>query len=227
MRNKIDLTVHKYGMLTVLSFVRTGNNYQNYWLCRCDCGSNHTVVSGALRNGNTKSCGCYGKECTSKRMTTHGETKGKAGQKKDYHKLYGVWCSIKSRCYSPSNHAYARYGGRGISMEIKWKNSFPLFKEWSLSNGWEEGLHIDRIDNDGSYSPENCRFVTPKINANNMSTNRPIEFNGEIKSVKEWADELGIKYQTLYCRVFEKNYPIEKAMNSHLYKTNGIEIKET
>ena len=84
-----------------------------------------------------------------------------------HHKLYRLWKNIKSRCYNPNFAKYEDYGGRGIRVSIKWKDNFVRFYNWAMANGWEEGLEIDREDNDGNYHPDNCRFVTHQVNCNN------------------------------------------------------------
>ena len=87
-------------------------------------------------------------------------------------KVYGLWCGIKGRCFNKKNPAYKNYGYRGISMCREWADSYLLFKEWCLSNGYKEGLEIDREDNDKGYSPDNCRFVTRAVNARNKRQNK-------------------------------------------------------
>ncbi|NOR27639.1 MAG: AP2 domain-containing protein [Lutibacter sp.] len=130
-------------------------------LCKCDCGVVKEFLLSNLRNGHTKSCGCLNKELIKERSFKHGCS--------GYNKipLYSVWTSMKQRCYNKKDKSYHNYGGRGISICTEWMNDFKLFYDWSLINGYKKGLQIDREDNDGDYTPNNCRFVTVQINVLN------------------------------------------------------------
>lgn len=114
-------------------------------------------------------------------------------------RLYGIWKKMRDRCYSPNNPKYYRYGGRGIVICDEWSD-FAVFREWALSNGYSDELSIDRIDNDGNYEPTNCRWATAKEQANNRGQRvdaQIVTWNGETRSIKEWAAILGIKHKTL------------------------------
>ena len=152
-----DLTGKKFGRLTVL---RKADNKGHgiEWLCQCDCGNQTVVRSDRLVTGHCTSCGCYSKEL--KRNYSHGMYKTP---------LYKVWCSMKQRCNSPKFKQYKDYGGRGIKICDEWndKHGFTKFSKWALSHGYEHGLEIDRIDNNGNYEPSNCRFVTHRENMQN------------------------------------------------------------
>jgi len=115
-------------------------------------------------------------------------------------KLEQMYYGIKQRCYNKNRKAYPRYGGRGIVISPEWKH-FREFEKWAIENGYHPGLDIDRIDNNGNYTPDNCRFVTHKKNCNNRSNCKYITFNGETKTVAEWADEYKIRPATLYKRL--------------------------
>ena len=117
-----------------------------------------------------------------------------------YTRLYRVWGGIKKRCFNPSHPYYTHYGGRGITVCEEWKDSFEAFEMWALENGYAEHLTIDRIDNNGNYCPENCRFVTQTEQIRNRSISRKATINGETKSLMEWANEHGLLYQTVYRR---------------------------
>mgnify|MGYP007038196624 CR=1 FL=1 len=157
-----DLTGKRFGKLTVLKKV---NNHGHgiEWLCLCDCGKQTIVRSDGLVTGHTTSCGCYNKAL--KRNLSHGMYKTS---------LYKVWCAMKSRCNSPNVKQYKDYGGRGIKVCDEWndKNGFIAFSSWALSHGYQTGLEIDRIDNNGNYEPSNCRFVTHKENMNNRRNSK-------------------------------------------------------
>jgi hypothetical protein len=139
-----DLTGKRFSKLTVLEFVGV-RYHEAQWLCECDCGNKTTVSGHALRRGTTKSCGCYKLEY----VTKHGMK---------YTRLYEKWNHMLERCRNPKNPSYKRYGGRGISVCDEWKESFENFRDWALNNGYDDSLSIDRIDVNGNYCTENCKF---------------------------------------------------------------------
>lgn len=120
----------------------------------CDCGNNIEVCVHDIKKGVVKSCGCFHPN------KTHGLSK---------HPIYQKWKGMTDRCYDNKNSNYHRYGGRGITICDEWRSDFKLFYEWAINNGWEDGLEIDRQNNDGNYEPSNCRFVTTVVNTRNTS----------------------------------------------------------
>lgn len=141
------------------------------WLCLCDCGNQHICRGRVLRLGTTVSCGCLNQELRAKRSRKHGKRRSR---------LYGVWTSMKIRCYNPRNNRYKYYGGRGITVCDEWLHDFQAFYDWSMANGYDENAPrgkctIDRIDNDKGYSPDNCRWVDMKVQSSNKSSNRKAE----------------------------------------------------
>ena len=116
-------------------------------------------------------------------------------------RIYRTWQSMKSRCCNPNTKSYARYGGRGITVCDEWHTKFMCFYTWAIANGYEEHLTIDRIDNDGDYSPGNCKWSTRKEQNNNSSKNRKIEINGIVKNLQQWADFYGIDADALSGRI--------------------------
>jgi len=136
--------------------------------------------------------------------------------------LYGIWGIMKSRCGNPNTFAYDRYGGRGIAVCEEWNESrgFAAFKDWALANGYQDDLTIDRIDNDGNYTPENCRWVDMKTQANNRKSNVLITIDGRTQNKKQWADEIGVHKRTFDNRL-ESGWDFEKILtkkvNHHQY----------
>lgn len=187
----IDLTGQRFGRLTVLKFDRQDSFRQYMWICKCDCGNVTSVRGYSLRSGNTQSCGCIQKETNIKLRQTHGQA---------HTRLYNIWQSMKQRCSLPSTSCYKYYGGRGIKVCEEWQK-FEPFYHWAISNGYADNLTIDRINVNGNYEPSNCRWITIKEQASNTRRNHHITFNGETKTVKEWADKLGINHSTLLERL--------------------------
>lgn len=115
-------------------------------------------------------------------------------------RLYNIWCGIKKRCFNPKEPCYSHYGARGITICDDWLHDFSAFEQWSLANGYSDTLTIDRIDNNGNYCPENCRWITHDEQQRNRSNNVRVEHNGESKTISEWSRLLGISDKTLYKR---------------------------
>lgn len=193
MANKLyDLTGMKFGRWTVLGRAGSDGQRAATWICRCECGAERIVRGYALRYGHTSSCGCLQSEQISNRNRKHDGS---------HTHIYMVWDGIKKRCYNQNEPAYKNYGARGIKMCNKWLNSFPAFREWSFSHGYKDGLSIDRIDVNGDYCPENCRWVDAKTQCNNKRNNRLITFNGEKRTMSEWSDITGISDDVIRYRI--------------------------
>lgn len=202
--NRRDLTGEVFGRYTVLGpaepHITPNGAKAKMWHCRCACGTEKDVYESNLLHSKNQSCGCY----TLDRLTKHGMTGTK---------LYGVWQGMIRRCTYKKHIDYEWYQSKGISVCDEWGKNFLNFYDWSMTHGYEEGLTLDRIDNNKGYCPENCRWVTPKEQANNRSTNINITYNGETKTLKQWAEFLGINYSCLYGRVRVRGIPFEEAIN--------------
>lgn len=124
---------------------------------------------------------------------------------------------MKTRCHTPTAWEYKNYGARGIIICDEWRNDFKAFYDWSMSHGYTDELTIDRIDNNGNYYPENCRWVTRTIQNRNQRNSRYLTFKGQTKHLFDWADELGINRNTLASRL-HKGWSIERALTNKKMK---------
>jgi hypothetical protein len=161
LRKKTDVSQimgQRFGRLTVIGDAGQNKRTATKVLTRCECGTEKTLLLQTLRSGDTKSCGCYNLDSSRERATTHGLNRTP---------LHMMWKGMKSRCYNKNMQNYKHYGGRGITVCDEWRSNFKAFYDFAMANGWEKGLEVDRTNNDLGYSPENCRFVTHKVNCNN------------------------------------------------------------
>lgn len=212
-KHKEEFVGRKFGILTVLEELMSVNR-QRMMLVRCACG-NKTSMSISSLNSGTQSCGCIGRLKHGDRMRTHGLSK---------HDLYGTWGNIKSRCINPNLESYEDYGKRGICVCDEWLNDFMSFYNWCMENGWQKGLSIDRIDNDGHYEPSNCRIGDFEIQSRNKRNNVWIEYQGERLVVTDWCKKLGLKETTVYCRILNGMDPVE-ALTKEV-KLNNFQSKK-
>lgn len=192
MRHFEDLTGRKYGRRTVLCRAddrfSTDGYPMRYWKCVCECGTVNDVAETHLIHGKANSCGCLSRDIARNRQTKHGGVRTR---------LYHIWCGIKARTCNPNSPAWKDYGGRGITMCEEWKNSFEAFRAWALSSGYELALTIDRIDNDGGYSPTNCRWATIAEQARNKRNTIKVCYDGETLNMHEWSLRTGIPEKVL------------------------------
>lgn len=131
-------------------------------------------------------------------------------------RLYNAWCNMKQRCCNEARRDFPAYGGRGITVCDEWQRSFPAFMKWAMEHGYQDDLTLDRIETNGPYSPENCRWVTRKVQANNRRTNRFITLDGRTQSIKQWADEIGMEKSTLWRR-FNAGWTTERALKEPVH----------
>lgn len=186
----IDLSGKRFGLLVVKR--RDGHaNKGAWWECLCDCGNITYLDTRSLTTGHTKSCGCGKANFCRQKATKHNAC---------YSSLYVVWFDMKRRCFDERDPAYKNYGQRGISVCKEWRESFVCFKEWAENNGYRPQLTLERIDNNGNYHPDNCKWVTMKEQSNNRRNNINITFNGQTKTLKQWSESIGLGYNTLWQR---------------------------
>lgn len=204
----VDLTGKRFGKLTVVSKNEIRKRNRICWNCLCDCGK-EVIVSSANIGRSVKSCGCLKIQRTSEIKTVHGKRNTK---------IYGVWCSMKARCYNENTKSYKDYGAKGICVCEEWKNNFEEFYLWSMEHGYQEGLQIDRINNNGNYEPSNCRWVTRKENMNNTSKNVMLEHEGEVKTLSQWSEIVGTSEKLISARL-KKGWNPEEALFGRVRNT--------
>lgn len=202
----------KSGRLTAIKYIGQNKRGANLWQCNCECGGTSVVVASDLRAGTIRSCGCLKKEMTSLTKTKHHQSGTP---------LYSVWLGIKDRCLNPKSKQYFNYGGRGITVCDEWLGEYGStnFCKWSLDNGYKKGLELDRIDVNKGYSPDNCRWVSNSVQANNKRTTRFITYNGKTQSLADWCREYKLPYVTIQGRL-SNNWDFERAITTPIKRTS-------
>lgn len=218
MGKSVDLIGQRFGRLVVIEKSEKRDSGGNvFWLCKCDCGKDTLVSTHSLKVGHCKSCGCYkidvnreqGKQC----FTKHG---------KKYTRIYNIWCSMKQRCYGKNVKSYKYYGARGITICDEWKNDFMSFYNWAMNNGYQDNLTIDRINVNGNYEPNNCRWCTVLEQSNNRRSNHLVVYNGVEMTVKQLSELCDIQYHTLLGRLL-KGWTVDRAVNQPIRKSGKNE----
>ena len=193
---RIDIVGKRFGALVVRSYSHTNNNAA-YWICECDCGKTTIAMGKCLKKGIIETCICL-------RKSRHREKHNLSSSR-----LYRIWSLMKNRCSNPKAQNYKNYGGRGISVCTRWTDSFSNFLEDMGSKPYKKSL--DRINNNGNYCKENCRWATSKEQARNSRRTHYIEAFGKKQCIIKWAEETGINPYIIRSRI-KSNWPIEKAL---------------
>ena len=197
----------RFGELVVIRRVEDYVSPKGYrginWECICNCGKTVVVRACNLRSGTSESCGCKRVKYPNKLIHGGKDTK-----------LYNVWTSIKQRCLNSNSKPFPDYGGRGIKICDEWMSDFIAFFDWAIDNGYIDGLSIDRIDNDGYYCPDNCRWVSSTVQQNNKRNNHILTYNGESLTMSQWSQRTGIKYSKLKDRINKCGWSIEKSLTT-------------
>lgn len=207
-----DLTGEQFGRWTVLSKTaeRTNSGSIKYE-ARCACGTLRVVSGKMLKDGSSVSCGCYNRERTREANTTHGMTRTP---------LRDAWNAMIQRCTNPNNPNYPRYGARGIAVCERWRDAGSFIED--NIGAWAPGLTLDRIDNDGPYSPENCRWTDYRTQNRNTRQTHLITYQGKTMCVTDWATHLGMNKSTLANRLNRHGWPPEKALSTPIRRPNPL-----
>lgn len=206
-----DLSGKRFGMWTVVSRAEdkiiVGNRHIRHWNCICDCGTERVVQEQSLTSGKSTGCGCRRMqkmhEAARICKTTHGMTDTR---------LYRIHRHIINRCTNPNDISYKNYGARGIKICDEWL-SFESFATWAMNNGYSDSLTIDRIDHNGDYTPDNCRWATVKEQNYNKRSLQIYEYKGEKHCIAEWAEIFHMNYKKLWKRL-HSGWDIEKALTT-------------
>lgn len=204
MWRKTDYTGMKFGKWTVIgtapNSITKGGYPVSMWDCMCECGTRRAVRGNDLRLGKSVSCGCSMAETPTSRK--HGVSGSH---------LYMVYHGMKARCYNQNNRDYKHYGGRGIKICNEWED-YTVFEEWAIANGYKQGLTIERIDVNGDYCPDNCKWITQQEQTRNKRTTVYLIAFGKTKPLLEWADEYGISPKILRHRI-KRGWAVEDAIS--------------
>jgi len=215
------LTGQRFERLAVIREIPTKepnpSRRQKYYLCKCDCGNEKEIRGYSLTSGAVRSCGCLQREAAAKVGKSginirHGACIGMRSDNYDQNPLKGTyesWHGMFPRCEDTNDAGYVNYGARGIKITDSWRDFSNFLKDMGLR---PEGLSIERIDNDGNYEPENCRWATTKEQGRNKTNSRLITHGGMTKPISQWAEELNIKVSTLFNR-FDRGWTVERALS--------------
>lgn len=197
----------RFGTLTV---VRPGPSYgtnrSSTSVCKCDCGNEKIVLNANLKAGTTLSCGCYRKSDDFRMKHSSAKYKGESMTR-----LGRIHRRMIARCSNPKSSDWKWYGGKGITVCVKW-SSYSEFKKWAEKTGYHDGLTIDRIDSSKGYCPSNCRWVDMIEQNNSKTTNNWITFKGKTMTMKQWSNHTGIGYSTLRNRINVYKWSVDCAL---------------
>jgi len=206
--NNPEFIGKKFGRLTVLEINHAMQGKYNKWMwkCRCDCGNIGEYRSEYVCSGHTTSCGCA--LLDNKSNLQHGECKSR---------LHTIWCVMRERC-RPGHMASHWHGDRGISVCQEW-NDYKTFAKWAKESGYNDTMSIERIDNDGNYCPENCKWIQRPLQARNRRTTMYVDYNGERMSLAEACELANVPYKQTWERIKRLGWPAEKALSIPINET--------
>lgn len=216
----MDLTGCRFGRWIILGPVeeRRGKSPapKTYLLCRCNCGTERYVWKENLRRGQSKSCGCLKRDLMREKKTTHGLS---------HTPEYRAWLAMKQRCYDPNSTRYKNWGGRGIRVCDHWLHSFMNFFA-DMGQLPAPRASLERVDNQGNYTPGNCRWASAKEQARNTRRNRMIEYNGKTHALVEWSEITGLKRTTIAARL-DKGWSVHNALTTPVLRRPNANAKRS
>lgn len=189
-KNRVDRTGLQFERLTIVEFSHRGPRRESFWICLCNCGRTHVAAWASLKSKNTKSCGCLHAENARLVRKTHGMSQAR---------VYKIWKAMIKRCENPNQEKWHRYGGRGITVDPRWRASFEQF--FADMGHPPDGMSIERKDNDKGYSVDNCVWATAKEQARNKSNVCMVEAFGERRTISEWSALRGVGVNTISRRL--------------------------
>lgn len=216
--NKPEWIGKKYNMLTVIGIEHkvTKSGYNEWWWkVKCDCGKEKSMKAVYVQSGHSKSCGCFRKSGGFMTNLRHNET---------HTRLHSIWSMMRERC-GESNSANERYAGRGIKVCEDWQR-YENFAKWARENGYDDTLSIERINNDGDYCPENCKWIPRNLQARNRGTTYWVEYQGRKMSLAEACEIADMPYKQVYARINYLNWPVEKALSIPMNTTRAWKRNE-
>ena len=194
----------KFNRLTAVRFDYRDKKSELYWLFKCECGTEKVILVSSVKRGDTKACGCLNK--------THGMTKTRT---------FKSWSEMKQRCLNKNRKDYKYWGGRGITVCLKWLDSFENF--YADMGKRPEGKTLDRIKNDKGYYKKNCRWATSREQNNNRRDNHFLTYDNKTQTIAQWSEELNIKYYTIYMRL-RRGWSVGKVLNTNSREYKSQEI---
>lgn len=200
----------RFGRLSVVEETEPLSRHVRVFRCRCDCGTLISARLANLRSGHTQSCGCLMRERTVAANRTHGLTVGRQIARE-----FVVWAGIIDRCENPRSHVFQHYGGRGIRMCERWRLSAATFLS-DMGRCPSSHHSLDRIDNEGDYSPGNCRWTDKLTQANNTRANRLLTHDGRTRTLAQWARDCRLPYKVLHARLNRYGWSVARALNEPL-----------
>lgn len=208
-----DLTGKTFGFVFVIEWgekkYSPSGNYRNMWKGKCTCGNERLFEGRSLVAGRTKSCGCKKGELSSNKKIVHGMSQSRR-EGRPATRMYRIWADMKKRCDNQNHSHYIHYGGRGISYQNSWAK-FKSFYE-DMKDSYADDLTLDRTNNDGNYTKENCRWATRLVQGNNTRRNRFIFFRGEKRTVSDWCRHLNLPMKTIHARL-KAGWSVEQALS--------------
>jgi len=214
-KNSFDLIGKKINRLTILIELGKNKKGKTEFLCQCDCGEFKAYEGRQLKSGEIKTCGNHLVEFIKSANITHGDTGTR---------IYRIHANMLQRCGNSNDKNFSDYGGRGISVCTEWSgdNGYTIFKKWALDNKYDDSLSIDRVDVNGDYEPNNCRWASNEAQQRNKRNTKFYTYDNKTQSLIEWAEEYDLNYNSLWKRMNKYSYNIEKALTYNIEKIKKL-----